>query len=418
MNNKTIIALLTVSLALVAYLHPTNVLAFDASATTLDNHTVQVTGIDTGKNCANNWWFSQISSYPDDTNLLAGGAVNSARCTDVTPGTVNISWPEEEFSMIPGNDYYIQIYFDNSFDYFIHQQFNDGGVSVTPTPSDVPDTGAHDITIQSSPSDTTQVVGTPYNVNINVTDTGAPFNAAKANITVSSNLTINGIHTPTSNACNLQYTVEPTKDDPSFAGAVFGSSKTDCTVYTMTVTPNAQGTGTITFNNIDFKSYADNSTISSGKIDSSFTLANLMMGVFSGQYFTVDNVTPTYLTSTYLFGTKTETAAHILVNTSEAGMTYPTTTSWQVPVNLNLGDNLFVVNANDDNNLELDSQRITLNRHTLVEINGDGNVDLIDASLFAMDWGKTSGLTYNLSDMNGDGDVDLTDLSILAKLEL
>ena len=58
-----------------------------------------------------------------------------------------------------------------------------------------------------------------------------------------------------------------------------------------------------------------------------------------------------------------------------------------------------------------------MNRHTLGDINGDGIIDLTDASLFAVDWDKTSGLTYNLSDMNSDGNVDLTDLSILAKLE-
>ena len=57
--------------------------------------------------------------------------------------------------------------------------------------------------------------------------------------------------------------------------------------------------------------------------------------------------------------------------------------------------------------------------HKLGDINGDGTVDLTDASLFAVDYGKTdpSTFTYPLSDMNNDGKVDLTDLSILANLE-
>jgi len=57
--------------------------------------------------------------------------------------------------------------------------------------------------------------------------------------------------------------------------------------------------------------------------------------------------------------------------------------------------------------------------HMKGDIDGNGVVNLTDASLFAVDYSKTdpSTFTYALSDMNNDGQVNLTDLSILAGLE-
>jgi Dockerin type I domain len=96
--------------------------------------------------------------------------------------------------------------------------------------------------------------------------------------------------------------------------------------------------------------------------------------------------------------------------------TLPTSTTWENAVTLSLGDNNFTLYGTDDESNQTATQTITVGRHTLGDINGDGEVDLIDASLFAVDWDKTSGLTYILSDMNDDGEVNLVDLSILAKL--
>jgi hypothetical protein len=128
--------------------------------------------------------------------------------------------------------------------------------------------------------------------------------------------------------------------------------------------------------------------------------------------------TDTYASEVTVTGTKDETITHIFVNGSETGVTYPTSTTWQATLSLpTLGTNSFVVYGSDDQNNQTASQTLTVKKHTLADINGDGVVNIVDASLFAVDWGKTSNLTYPLSDMDGNGSVDLTDFSILAKLE-
>lgn len=125
----------------------------------------------------------------------------------------------------------------------------------------------------------------------------------------------------------------------------------------------------------------------------------------------------TYGSSFTLLGTKDASLTSIFVNNSSANASYPTSTTWQSVESLVLGNNAFVIYGKDANNVQTASINVTINRHTLGDINGDGLVDLTDVSLFAVDWDKTDNLTYNLSDMNGDSNVNLTDLSILAKLE-
>jgi len=284
------------------------------------------------------------------------------------------------------------------------------------------------IKIEASPSSNNVSVGTPFNVDINVNSASdSAFNAAQATVAVSSNLSITGIHNPTSNACNLQYTKHPTPSNPSFAGAIFGGSSTGCTLYTMTLTPTATGTGTITFTNGSIKAYSDNSEILTGVQNGSFTIGD---GPTPTPTSGVPQLTITspletyYLDNSYtLVGGKDTSITHVFVNGSETGVTLPTSTTWQVSETLAaLGtgntpsDNYFTIYGSDGTS-NTASQTVDVSRHALGDINGDGVVDLTDASLFAVDWGKTSNLTYVLSDMNGDGSADLTDLSILAKLE-
>ena len=290
--------------------------------------------------------------------------------------------------------------------------------SPTPTPTATP-TPTPAVQIVADPSSSSVTVGTPFNVDVKVTDTGAAFNAAQATVTASSNLSVTGIHAPTSNACNLQYTKHPTPSNPSFAGAIFGGSSTGCTVYTMTLTPTSTGTGTITFTNESIRSYSDNSEILTGVQNGSFTIADgpTPTPTAGVPQLTITSPFLTYLTSYTLAGGKDTAISHVFVNSSETGVTFPTSTTWQKPETLSLGDNNFTIYGTDDSSNQTATQTINVSRHTLGDINGDGNVDMIDASLFAVDFGKTSNLTYILSDMNGDGSVDLSDLSILAKLE-
>jgi len=284
----------------------------------------------------------------------------------------------------------------------------------TPTPTPTPTS----IKIVASPTSGTKTIGTPFSMNVAINSEGEAFNAARSTVSVSSNLTVNSISAPSSNACNLQYTQAPTTSNPSFAGAIFGGSSTACNVYTMVVTPNASGTGTITFTNGSIKSYANNSEILTGVTNASFTLGDAPTPTPTTVLdFTIANVLPTYHTSYTLTGTKLASLTKIFVNSSDANSTYPTSTTWQNIASLTLGNNNFAVYGSDDNNNQTATQTVSVSRHTLGDIDGDGVINLVDASLFAVDWDKTSNLTYNLSDMNDDDVVNLTDLSILAKLE-
>jgi|GEM_PF-5779987 len=276
------------------------------------------------------------------------------------------------------------------------------------------------ITIGMSPATSSVTVGTPFNVDVEVDGGTTAFNAAQATVTVSSNLAITGLHNPSSNACNFQYVEAPSTSDPSFAGALFNSSSTNCKAYTLTLTPQSSGTGTITFTDGSIKSFASAEEIMTDVVNGSYTISgatptptptpvpNLTINTYPA-----DTYSSTYLLS----GTRDTAIIEVFVNGSSAGVSYPTSTTWEVTVNLSLGNNNFTVHGEDANNIPTATQYVTINRHTLGDINGDGLVNLTDASLFAVDWGKTSGLTYALSDMNGDGSVNLTDFSILAKLE-
>lgn len=274
--------------------------------------------------------------------------------------------------------------------------------------------------ISASPSSSSVSVGTPFNVDVTLNSASdSAFNAAQSTVTVSSNLSVTGIHNAISNACNFQYTKHPTPTNPSFAGAIFGGSSTGCTVYTMTLTPTATGTGTIAFTNGSIKAYSDNSEILTGVQNGSYTIGNgpTPTPTSGVSQLTVTSPLLTYLTDYTLSGGKDSAITHVFINSSETGVTFPTSTTWSVPETLSLGDNTYTIYGSDDDSNQTATQTIDVNRHTLGDIDGDGVTDLTDASLFAVDWGKTSGLTYILSDMNGDGNADLTDLSILAKLE-
>ena len=279
------------------------------------------------------------------------------------------------------------------------------------------------IQMEVAPVGGTRTRGEPFNVDIVITNDGeTPINAARANVSVSPNLDINAIHTPTSNSCNFQFTKQPTTSSPSFAGAVYGGSVTACTIFTMTLTPNnlvgpGLGTGTISFINPSIRAYDDNLEILSSHHGVGYDLIGPTTPTPTTAFnFTVTNPLLTYKTNFNLTGTKQTSITSIFVNGSDDDSEYPTATTWQIPVTLSLGDNPFTLYGSDGTNMTA-SQAINVNRHILGDINGDGEIDLIDASLFAIDWDKTEGLTYVLSDMNDDGNVDLTDLSILAKLE-
>jgi hypothetical protein len=420
--------------------------------------------------------------------------------------------------------------------------------------------------IVASSTATTVNVGTPFTVDVVVDGAGSAFNAAQANVAISSNLVINNLFVhPSSGACDLHYTQTPTTSNPSFAGAIFGTSTvTSCKVYTLSIIPTSTGTGSVTISSPAIKSYANSSELTDGSsqttsftinpaapaptppgttsvtvddtqtsgtnhwdfttgnwshcttatdcnsatlyndsaswdnttdeyteltfsgiqvklyglvdpshgigavsIDSgtttnvdfysstrrgnallwtspflapgSHTLRVKVTGTHnansSGNYVVVDRadvlattghdltitntLLDTYADTVDLTGTKDTSLSSIFVNGSSAGTTYPTGTSWLSSQSLSLssnGVNTFNVYGKDDSTGEQTGTiSMTITRHNLGDINNDGVVDLIDASLFAVDWGKTSNLSNPLSDMNSDDNANLTDFSILAK---
>lgn len=279
------------------------------------------------------------------------------------------------------------------------------------------ETPSNTATIVTAPATKDVTVGSPFAVDIVASSSATAFNAAQATITLSSNLSITNVSTPVTGACNLNYTQTPSISNASFAGGLFGGSATSCKVYTLTLIPTAVGTGTVTITNGSLKSFDDHSELLTGVTSGTYTIAAASPAPSPNfSQFTIDTGLYTYGTTIDLGGSRNASLTEMFINGSSSGINYPTSTSWMKSVGLTLGANTFDVYGEDASNVASDTQSITIHRHTLGDINGDSEIDLVDASLFAVDWGKTSGLTYVLSDMNNDGTVNLTDLSILAKL--
>ncbi len=123
----------------------------------------------------------------------------------------------------------------------------------------------------------------------------------------------------------------------------------------------------------------------------------------------------TYKATLTLSGSKSTNTTVIFVNNSSNGASYTSSTTWQFPVTLVLGNNTFAVFGEDSNGIKSSILTTNIRRNRLGDINGDDLIDLTDLSLFGSDWSKTTNLTNVLSDMNDDNEVNLTDFSIFAK---
>lgn len=317
-----------------------------------------------------------------DAYITGGSDYNYVNGLSLAYNTTAVS---ETLTIFIGND----VILNNSDNHELYFNALRGGDyyrfrSQSITGTDLLTCGSSAVKVVADPASGSKTVGSPFNVDVKVEDGGAAFNAARATVAISSNLSITGIHNPTSNACNLQYTTHPTTSNPSFAGAIFGSLSTDCTVYTMTLTPTATGTGTVTFTNGSIKSYADNSEILTGVENASFILTDGPTPTPTPNLdFTVTNPLLTYHSSFNLTGTKLTTITHIFVNGSNDDATYPTSITWEAPVTLSLGNNNFTLYGTDDSSNQTATQTIAVGRHTLGDINGDGNIDLTDFSILA-----------------------------------
>lgn len=109
----------------------------------------------------------------------------------------------------------------------------------------------------------------PFIVKVIIDGHGDKFNAAQANVALSSNLKIQDLIL---GDCNFSFLHTPSAEDPSFAGIIIQNYSTKCTVYSMTLIPTAKGNGTITFSKEQIKRYGDAKEIFSQATNGSYTL--------------------------------------------------------------------------------------------------------------------------------------------------
>lgn len=305
--------------------------------------------------------------------------------------------------------------------------------------------------ITVSPSSGTYNIGDQITVNLIVDGGGQTFNAARANIAASTNLTIQSLSVPdpSTGGCGFVFPNKastPSVTNLSFAGAILNGSSPRCIAYTLTLVANTTGVGTITVQNGSVKAYADSSEIFLSAQSGTYSLGitptpttipsptptpiiptptpttppqatpTPTPTTSPVQTPTINSVpTDTYQSALILSGTKTIDISSVYINNSTTGVTYPTTTTWQYATTLALGGNAFSVYGINSSGVKSNPSSITVTLHKLADINGDGVVDLTDLSMFGSDFDNTGTLNYALSDMNGDGIVDLTDFSIIAK---
>jgi len=121
-------------------------------------------------------------------------------------------------------------------------------------------------TINTSPLYGTFSANQEFTVDLVIDGDGQAFNAAKATVSVSGNLSIKtlSITTAPSGGCNFIFAnpgKTPTASDPSFAGGILNGSSLHCNLYTLTLQTTAQGTGAITLKNGSVKAYANHNEI-------------------------------------------------------------------------------------------------------------------------------------------------------------
>lgn len=112
--------------------------------------------------------------------------------------------------------------------------------------------------ISVSPETGNYSEGQIFTVSIGIDGGGQEFNAAKADLGISSILYTQDL---TIGDCGFAFVKVPTKNDPSFAGVILGGSTKKCIVYTLQVKPLDSGTGSITLSNASIKSYKGASEI-------------------------------------------------------------------------------------------------------------------------------------------------------------
>ncbi len=106
--------------------------------------------------------------------------------------------------------------------------------------------------ITAEPNSGSFVAGSLLNVDIKVDGGGVPFNAAKANVALVPNATIQSIQFGN---CGFAFIETPTTSNPSFVGVILGGFSQSCTAYTMRFQAAIPGTQLVNISNASIKSY-------------------------------------------------------------------------------------------------------------------------------------------------------------------
>jgi len=124
-------------------------------------------------------------------------------------------------------------------------------------------------TMDLTPAAGSFTVKKPFAVDLVIDGKTQAFNAAEARVNASPTLSISGL---TIGNCNFAFLALPSIANPSFTGVILGGSSRKCTVYTLTLTPTTEGTGSITITHGSVKQYGDASEIFTAAQNSSYKL--------------------------------------------------------------------------------------------------------------------------------------------------
>lgn len=124
-------------------------------------------------------------------------------------------------------------------------------------------------TIYVSPSAGNYNVGQIITADVIIDGAGEIFNAAKADVNVSTNLAVKDL---TLGNCDFAFIKTPATSALSFVGVILGGSSSKCTVYRLTLQVIKTGQGYVTLANGSVKSYKKALEILSTSKNSTFTL--------------------------------------------------------------------------------------------------------------------------------------------------
>ncbi len=148
--------------------------------------------------------------------------------------------------------------------------------------------------------------GQIFTAAIKINGGGTKFNASKANVAVSQNLTVQSV---TLGDCDFAFVNTPSMGSLAFAGVILGGSADDCVVYTMNLKANSSGTGFVFLSDGSIRSYRGAEELLSKVNNSSYVFDDATAGNSGGT--TVAAVpSPTQAPLTLANGTKLYTLVY------------------------------------------------------------------------------------------------------------